>query len=58
MSDWYLRQFALLINCILDSSIYLGYDAVMIARPSSYKFRFIYHFMIAHYEKKLFFDQK
>ena len=42
-----LRQFTSLMNCMLGSTIYLSPNAVMIARPSSHKSRFICHFRIA-----------
>ena len=54
-SDLSLRQFISLINCTIDSTIHLGHNAVMTARPSSYKSRFIYHFKIAILSKKIVF---
>ena len=45
-SDLSLRQFTSLINCTLGSNIHLGPNTVMIARPSSYKSKFICHFRI------------
>ena len=39
------------MNYVLSFTIYLGFDAVMTARLSTYKSRFIYHFNIAFIKK-------
>ena len=46
-----------LINYTLGFTIYLSLNAVITARPSSHKSKFICHFRIAHYWEKLFFDK-
>ena len=40
------KQFTLLMNCTLGSTIYLGSDIVMTAGPFSHKSKFICHFRI------------
>ena len=55
-SNQSLRQFISFINCTFGSIIYLGSNVVMTAGPSSYKSRFIYHFMIMYKEKEFSFN--
>ena len=45
--DLSLRQFTLLINCTLNSTMNQGLDAVMTTELSSHKSRYICHFRIA-----------
>ena len=52
--DQSMRQFTLFMNGTLSSTIYLDLDAVMAAELSSHKSKFIYHFKIVYYQKKLF----
>ena len=42
-----------LMNCILGSTIYSSLDAVITAKLFSLKSKYIYHFMIVHYQKRL-----
>ena len=57
-SGWSLRQFILLMNCTLDSTIYLVPNTVMIAKLFNHKFRFIYYFKIAHYQERSSFNRE
>ena len=52
-SDLLSRQFTLLMNYMLGSTIYLCPNAVMTAGLSSYKFRFICYFRIATLSRKI-----
>ena len=54
-SDLSPRQFISLMNGTLSFTIHLSANAVINAGLSSYKSRFIYHFMIAHYWERLIF---
>ena len=52
-SDLFPRQFTLFMNCTLGSTIYLGPNAVMTARQSSHKSKFLFHFRIVVLSRRI-----